>query len=168
MAAEAPRSLAITRIFEAPPDAVFRAWTDPELARTWWSPRGFTTVSCDMDVHAGGAWRVRMRSPSGRIHDEGGVFREVSAPDRLVFSQVWDDPGGKPGVETTVTVTFEPHGSGATKVRFEQSGFATAAQDVATTVRPGRGRGGARYASRRATLNAASFRRRNPGVHAGS
>src|SRR5262245_48882922 len=127
MTADATQALTITRIFEAPPDAVFRAWTDPALARTWWSPRGFTTVSCDMDVRSGGAWRVRMRSPSGRVHDEGGVFREVSAPERLVFSQVWDDPSGKPGVETTVTVTFEPHGDGATKVRFEQSGFATAA-----------------------------------------
>jgi uncharacterized protein YndB with AHSA1/START domain/ketosteroid isomerase-like protein len=126
MTAESNRSLAITRVFEAPPDAVFRAWTDPTLARTWWSPRGFTTVSCDMDVRPGGAWRVRMRSPSGRLHDEGGVFREVSAPDRLVFSQVWDDPSGRPGVETLVTVTFAAHGPGATKVRFEQSGFATA------------------------------------------
>jgi uncharacterized protein YndB with AHSA1/START domain/ketosteroid isomerase-like protein len=122
-----PRSLAITRVFEAPPDAVFRAWTDPELARTWWSPRGFTTVSCEMDARPGGTWRVRMRSPSGRTHDEGGVFREVAAPERLVFSQVWDDPSGKPGVETLVTVTFAPHGANATKVSFEQSGFASAA-----------------------------------------
>jgi uncharacterized protein YndB with AHSA1/START domain/ketosteroid isomerase-like protein len=126
MTDEAP-SLAITRIFEAPPDAVFRAWTDPALARTWWSPRGFTTVSCEMDARPGGAWRVRMRSPAGRTHDEGGVFREVAAPERLVFTQVWDDPSGKPGVETLVTVTFAPHGAGATKVRFEQSGFASAA-----------------------------------------
>jgi uncharacterized protein YndB with AHSA1/START domain/ketosteroid isomerase-like protein len=121
------RTLAITRVFEAPPDAVFRAWTDPALARTWWSPRGFSTVACEMDARPGGAWHVRMRSPSGRTHDERGVFREVAAPDRLVFSQVWDDPSGKPGVETLVTVTFEPHGAAATRVRFEQSGFATAA-----------------------------------------
>ena len=127
MTADTTRSLAITRIFEAPPDAVFRAWTDPALARAWWSPRGFTTVSCEMDVRPGGAWRVRMRSPSGRVHDEGGRFREVAAGERLVFSQVWDDPSGKPGVETVVTVTFEAHGTAATKVRFEQSGFATAA-----------------------------------------
>jgi uncharacterized protein YndB with AHSA1/START domain/ketosteroid isomerase-like protein len=127
MTTEPARTLAITRIFEAPPDAVFRAWTDPALARTWWSPRGFTIVSCEMDARPGGAWRVSMRSPSGRTHDEGGVFREVAAPERLVFSQVWDDPSGKPGVETLVTVTFEPHGANATKVRFEQSGFATAA-----------------------------------------
>jgi uncharacterized protein YndB with AHSA1/START domain len=121
MHAEATRSLAITRVFDAPPDTVFRAWTDPELARAWWSPRGFTTVSCEMDVRPGGAWRVRLRSPSGRIHAEEGLFREVSAGERLVFSQVWDDPSGKPGVESLVTVTFEPHGTAATKVRFEQS-----------------------------------------------
>jgi uncharacterized protein YndB with AHSA1/START domain len=125
MATERSHGLAMTRVFDAPRDVVFRAWTDPALARSWWSPRGFTVLACEMDPRPGGAWRVSMRSPSGRIHVERGVFREVVEAERLVFTQAWDDPSGSPGFETLVTVTFEPDGATGTRLRFEQSGFAT-------------------------------------------
>jgi uncharacterized protein YndB with AHSA1/START domain len=126
MATDLPHTLVITRIFDAPRDAVFRAWADPRLARSWWSPRGFTTLSCDMDLRAGGRWRVSMRSPSGRVHAERGVFREIVEPERLVFSQAWEDPSGNPGLETLVTVIFACHGATRTELTLRQTGFTTA------------------------------------------
>src|SRR5258707_7165715 len=53
--------LTVTRLFDAPRETVFRAWTDPEQAALWWGPRGFTTISCEMDVRPGGAYRACKR-----------------------------------------------------------------------------------------------------------
>ncbi len=59
----ADRTLVLTRLFNAPREAVFTAWTEPERAARWWGPKGFVTQSCQLDVRVGGAWRVQMRSP---------------------------------------------------------------------------------------------------------
>ena len=82
--AEAPKAdldLAITRIFDAPRELVFRAWTEPDRAVRWWGPRGFTTAHCEMDLRPGGGYRVCMRSPEGTEHWQRGVCREVVAPE---------------------------------------------------------------------------------------
>ena len=62
------RELVITRVFDAPRALVFKAWTEPERIKQWWGPRGFTTLSCEMDLR-------RSRSPKGTEHAEHGVFR---------------------------------------------------------------------------------------------
>ena len=120
------RELVITRIFAAPRQLVFKAWTEPERMMQWWSPRGFTTTSCTVDLRPGGAWRCCMRSPEGTEHTERGVYREIVEPERLVFTHAWEDADGKPGHETLVTVTFAEHG-GKTTVTFHQAVFESVA-----------------------------------------
>ena len=115
-------TLLLTRIFAAPRSLVFSAWTDPARAAVWWGPRGFKTLSCQMDVRPGGAWRIRMRSPQGAIHTKRGVYQQIVPPQRLVFTWAWEDADGIPGHETLVTVTFENHGD-ATKLTLHQSIF---------------------------------------------
>ncbi len=119
------RELVVTRVFDAPRRLVFGVWTEPEHAARWWGPRGFVTLSCEMDVRPGGAWRRRMRSPEGTVHVKRGVYREVVAPERLVFTYADEDPGTgrRLGPETLVTVTFAEGAGGKTEVTLRQTGF---------------------------------------------
>jgi uncharacterized protein YndB with AHSA1/START domain len=90
------RVLVITRVLDAPRDRVFAAWVDQRQAAQWWGPRGFITVSNEMDVRVGGEWRRCMRSPEGKEHCSRGVYREIVKPERLVFTFIWEQ-GGAPG-----------------------------------------------------------------------
>jgi uncharacterized protein YndB with AHSA1/START domain len=121
----AERVLVIERIFDAPRSLVFKAWTEPERLMRWWGPNGVTTVSCKMDLRAGGAWRISMRC-RGNEERQQGVFREIVEPERLVFTYAFEDPTGNPGHETLVTVTFAEHG-GKTKLTLKQAVFDTVA-----------------------------------------
>ncbi len=116
------RVLVITRIFDAPPHLVFKAWTEPERLVRWWGPKGFTLPTCTMDFRPGGAYRFCMRSPEGVDHWLQGVYREIVEPERLVFTYAWVDAEGKPGHETLLTVTFEEH-NGKTKLTLHQAVF---------------------------------------------
>jgi len=107
----AERELVITRVLDAPPRLVFKAWTEPEHLVRWWGPQGFSLPSCKMDVRPGGAFRFHMRSPEGTDHWLRGVYREIDAPRRLVFTWTWEDAEGKPGHETVVTVSFAAQGA---------------------------------------------------------
>jgi uncharacterized protein YndB with AHSA1/START domain len=122
------RTLVIRRVLDAPRELVFAAWVDQAQAAQWWGPRGFTTVSNEMDVRVGGAWRRRMRSPEGSEHVSRGVYREIVEPERLVFTFAWEQ-GGAPGhgPETVVTLTFVDLGDGGTEFVLRQEGFATVA-----------------------------------------
>lgn len=122
----ADRELTITRVIDAPRPLVFKAWTDPEQIARWWGPKGFTTVDYEMDIQPGGAYRFRMRSPEGTDHRKRGVYREIVAPERIVFSFAWEEPDGRLGHETLVTVTFEALGA-KTRLTLHQGIF-----DVAT------------------------------------
>ena len=122
IAEPAERELVITRVFDAPRQLVFKAWTEPDRAARWWGPQGFTTLSCEMNVRPGGAWRLCMRSPEGTMHCKRGVYREIVEPERLVFTYAWEDADGKPGHETLVTVSFAEHG-GKTKLTLHQAVF---------------------------------------------
>jgi uncharacterized protein YndB with AHSA1/START domain len=127
-AQERERELVITRIFDAPRHLVFQAWTEPDRAARWWGPQGFITTYCDMDVRQGGAFRVCVRSPAGVEHWKQGIYREVVAPERLVFTFAWEDADaeGKPGHQTQVTVTFAAHGD-KTELTLRQAVFETVA-----------------------------------------
>jgi uncharacterized protein YndB with AHSA1/START domain len=127
-AAEAgERELVITRIFDAPRRLVFKAWTEPDRVARWWGPQGFTTLSCNMDVRPGGAFRVCTRSPEGVEHWKQGVYREIVEPERLVFTFAWEDVVGNPGHETLVTVSFADQGA-KTKLTLHQAVFETVAK----------------------------------------
>jgi uncharacterized protein YndB with AHSA1/START domain len=113
--------LVLTRVFAAPRALVFRMWTTPEHAARWWAPKGFTLLSCQLDVRPGGAWRRQMRAPDGAERWCRGVYREVVEPERLSFTYRWDDADGP---ETLVTVTFAELGD-RTQLTLWQTGFAT-------------------------------------------
>ena len=115
------RTLVIERVFKAPPDQVFKAWTDPAILIKWWGPEGFSTPECQMDVRPGGAWRTRMVGPNGD-HIVSGVYRQIAPPRRLVMTWAWQQDGGGRGHETEVDVTFEPVPRG-TRMRLVQSVF---------------------------------------------
>ena len=124
---ERERELVITRIFDAPRDVVFQAWTEPGRVARWWGPQGFVTTYCDMDIRPGGGFRVCMRSPEGAEHWKQGVYREVVEPERLVFTFAWEDAEGKPGHQTLVTVSFAEEGA-KTKLTLHQAVFETVAR----------------------------------------
>ncbi len=101
------REIRIERIFEAPRDAVFAAYTDPALIPEWWGPRGMTTIVEEMEPKAGGKWRFKMRDPEGGETEFRGVYREVTAPERIVQTFEWD---GMPGHVSLETADFEDLG----------------------------------------------------------
>jgi uncharacterized protein YndB with AHSA1/START domain len=115
--------LVLTRDLAAPRAKVFAAWTDERLASRWWLPQNFTPLSCEMDVRPGGGWRRRMRAPDGTVVTKWGVYREVTAPERLVFTYITED-GGSIDPETLVTVTFADLG-GRTRLTLRHTAFET-------------------------------------------
>jgi uncharacterized protein YndB with AHSA1/START domain len=118
----AQRELVITRVFNAPRELVFRAWTDAGHAKSWWGPRDYPATHLEMDVRPGGVWRGRLRSTaSGEELGLGGVFREVAPPERVVFTFAWEEEGER-GLETLVTVTFAEQ-DGKTHMTFRQTPF---------------------------------------------
>jgi uncharacterized protein YndB with AHSA1/START domain len=106
----------ITRIFNAPRELVYRAWTDPKQMAQWWGPRYFTNPVCEMDVRPGGAILIHMQDPDGVVYPMKGVFQEVVEPERLVFtSSAFEGEDGSSLLEDTTTVTFEEQ-DGKTKL----------------------------------------------------
>jgi uncharacterized protein YndB with AHSA1/START domain len=117
------RVLVIERIFDAPRDLVFRAWTEPERMVRWFGPRGFTSTIVKADFRPGGAYRFHLRSPDGADHWLQGVNREIVEPERLVSTYAWADAEGKATrPETLLTLTFEEHGD-KTKLTLHQAVF---------------------------------------------
>lgn len=112
--------LVLTRELAAPRARVFAAWTELGQAAQWWAPQGFETLSCEMDVRPGGIWRRRLRGPNG-IVVKHGVYREVSPPERLVFTYMTDEDYGS-DAETVVTVTLEDLG-GRTRLTLRHAAF---------------------------------------------
>lgn len=117
--------LVITRVFDAPPSLVFKAWTSPEHLAKWWGPKDFKATSVTMDFRTGGAYRACIRSPEGTDYWMAGVYREIDEPDRLVFTFAWEEPKEKVGPETLVTVTFDAQPGNRTKMTFRHAPFAT-------------------------------------------
>ncbi len=106
----APRELTLTRMFDAPRERVFAAWTDAKDFAQWWGPHGFTNPVCELDARPGGTLRVVMRAPDGVIYPMTGVFHEIAAPGRLVFTGAAVAHEGHPLLEWVSTVTFAEHG----------------------------------------------------------
>jgi uncharacterized protein YndB with AHSA1/START domain len=94
------REIVVSRLFDAPRELVWAAWTDPEQVVEWWGPKGFTTTIHEMDVRPGGTWRHTMHGPDGADYPNKSVFIEVTKPERIVYSH----GGGKQGA---VGASFE-------------------------------------------------------------
>jgi uncharacterized protein YndB with AHSA1/START domain len=101
------REIRMERVFDAPRDLVFKAYTDPKLIPEWWGPRDGTTVVDQMDVRPGGDWRFVTRQADGGEHAFRGTYREVKPPERIVQTFEWE---GMPGHVAVETATFEDLG----------------------------------------------------------
>src|SRR5687768_2336267 len=84
----AETEVVLTRLFDAPRALVFKVWTEPRHLAQWWGPRDFTNPVCELDVRVGGSILIHMRAPDGRVYPMTGTFREIVAPERLVFTAV--------------------------------------------------------------------------------
>jgi uncharacterized protein YndB with AHSA1/START domain len=84
----------ITRVFDAPRERVWKAWTEAERLKQWWGPKGFTVSHCTVDLRPGGVMHYCLRSPDG--HDMWGkfVYREIVKPEKLVFVVSFSDEKG--------------------------------------------------------------------------
>lgn len=116
--------LRLQRTFDAPAEAVFDAWTNPEVLRRWWLvDPGWRTPLAEVDLRVGGAYRLSMEDPdAGTVHAVRGEYREVRRPERLVYSWGWEQDGGEVGHVSTVTVEFVQEGERTTVV-LEHSGL---------------------------------------------
>ena len=90
----------ITREFDAPREIVFKAMTDPALVAKWWGPRRYQTVVDTMEVRPGGKWRMRNIAADGGEHAFRGEYREVTPPERVVWTFEYEPLAGHVSVET--------------------------------------------------------------------
>jgi uncharacterized protein YndB with AHSA1/START domain len=124
--------ITIERIFDAPKEAVWKAWTEPELIKKWWGPEGFTAPSIKIDLRVGGKYTYAMHGPKGSDWDRNmyssGIFKEIIPNEKIVTTDYFSDEHGnkiKPSdegqdvnfpTEMTVTITFKDAGNGKTKL----------------------------------------------------
>ena len=99
-----------TRIFDAPREAVFEAFENPQQLAQWWGPNGFTNTIQEMDLRAGGTWRLTMHGPDGTNYDNLSEFVEVAKPERIVFNHL------SPVHRYRMTMTYIEAGPGKTKL----------------------------------------------------
>jgi uncharacterized protein YndB with AHSA1/START domain len=112
--APADRTLIVSRVFDAPRELVYRAWTDPKEFGKWFPPLGFSAARCELDVRPGGALRIDMKGGddagefAGVVFPGKGVYREVVPNERLSFTFEGEDAATPP--ELLMTVVFEDEG----------------------------------------------------------
>jgi uncharacterized protein YndB with AHSA1/START domain len=109
-----PRSIIGSRVFDAPRELVFSAFTDPKHLAQWWGPDGFTLTTNSHDFRPGGVWRFVMHGPDGRDYQNRVTYDEIVPPERIVYRH-----GGGDDVEPVqfkTTVTFEDLGNNKTRL----------------------------------------------------
>ncbi len=128
------QDIVITRIFDAPREQVWKAWTEPEHLKRWWGPKNFTAPVSEIDLRVGGKYLNAMRSPEGQEFFSTGVYHEIDPPEKLVFTDSFADEKGNVvaashygfgddfPVELKVTITFEEV-DGKTKMTLQHEGF---------------------------------------------
>ena len=122
--------MVVTRVFDAPRELVWKAWTDPHYVMQWWGPKGFTAPVCKMDFREGGKFLCCMRSPDGQEFWNGGEYHEIIPYEKIVSSMYFSDrdenkvDAAQYGLEHEAieeaydVVTFEDWGNGQTKLTF--------------------------------------------------
>ncbi|WJK42592.1 SRPBCC family protein [Solwaraspora sp. WMMA2056] len=105
--APAPTDIVMTRTFNAPRHLVFDALTRPELLRRWFGAQGWTVVECEVDLRVGGRWRFVSIGPGDMKMGQGGVYQEITRPERLSYTEAYDDQWA-PG-ESLVTAVLTEH-----------------------------------------------------------
>lgn len=112
------REIVITRVFNAPRELVFKAWSKPEYLARWWGPKGWTLPISTMDFRPGGQWHYCMKGPEGEQSCGLAIYHEIVPPERIVYTDYFADAEGNPkeGLpESRITVEFTEH-DGATKL----------------------------------------------------
>jgi uncharacterized protein YndB with AHSA1/START domain len=129
----AKQEIAITRVFDAPRELVWKMWTEPEQMKQWWGPKNFTAPVCRMDLRVGGKYLYCMRSPEGKDYWGTGIYNEIVKPSRLGYTDSFADEKGNVvsasqyemegdwPLELHVTVTFEEN-QGKTKITLQHVG----------------------------------------------
>jgi uncharacterized protein YndB with AHSA1/START domain len=123
----AATDLVVTRVFDAPRDLVWKAWTEPKRFEQWWGPRDYRGVVTTSDLRVGGTHLWCMQSPDGQSIYSTGVFKEIVPGERLVYTDSFADEHGHrvpashyglPGEwpEATITVRFEDAAAGKTRL----------------------------------------------------
>lgn len=99
------REIRLTRLFDAPRNLVFEAMTKPEHVTQWWGRlgEGYSVPVCEIDLRPGGAWRFVNRTPKGQLVAFYGVYREIAPPERLVYTEIFEQ---FPDTESVVTAVF--------------------------------------------------------------
>src|SRR5688572_3914410 len=139
------KGLVIERIFDAPVERIWKAWTDPAEVSKWWGPRGFTSPDNKIDLRVGGIYNFSMKPATeefikqmgdGVMYD-GGVFKEIVEYKKLVYSDSFTDKDGNPVSPATygmpddfpqdleVTVELEELPDGKTKMTVSHAGLPT-------------------------------------------
>ena len=122
--------MVVTRVFDAPRELVWKAWTDPQYVMQWWGPKGFTAPVCKMDFRVGGKFLYCMRAPDGQEFWNGGEYHEIVQHEKIVSSMYFSDSEGNKiepaqlGIEHEAiegahdVILFEDLGNGRTKLTF--------------------------------------------------
>lgn len=126
-AENAELSVTLKRLFDAPREAVFRAWTEQAQVAKWFGLRDVRLEITEFDARVGGKYRFICRHADGRAPVVRGSYREVTPYDRIAFTWAWEQPNppGGVGQETLVTVTFKSVGQ-RTEVTLHHGDFSDA------------------------------------------
>jgi uncharacterized protein YndB with AHSA1/START domain len=127
------RDFVLERIFDAPRELVFKAFSECKHLTHWWGPKGWTLPVCQMDFRPGGVWFYCMRGPAGEDASGKATYREIVEPERIVYTDAFADTEGNvlEGMpEMLITVIFAEH-DGKTKL-INRAQFASAADLEAT------------------------------------
>jgi uncharacterized protein YndB with AHSA1/START domain len=121
-------SLTLRRHYRVAPEKVWRAWTDPQALKLWFGPEEIVSVPvAEIDLRAGGRFRVVMQAADGQTHDVSGTYLEVEPHRKLVFSWAWRST---PERESRVTVRIAPDAGGCELVLLHEQFFDEAARDA--------------------------------------
>ena len=115
-------SVTLHRTLDAPVEAVYAAWTDPETMRRWFAPGDLAVARAVTEVEVGGTFLIEMRGQNGESHVTRGVYREVVPNRPLVHTWQWAGSD----VESLVTVELAPASPGTTRLTLTHSRFAQA------------------------------------------
>jgi uncharacterized protein YndB with AHSA1/START domain len=122
--------MVITRVFDAPRELVWKAWTDPKYVMQWWGPKGFTAPVCEIDFRVGGKYLLSMRAPDGWEGWNSGEYYEIVPYEKIVSSMYFSDSKGNRiepeelGIKLEAiddahnVILFEDIGNGQTKLTF--------------------------------------------------
>lgn len=120
--------MVVERIFDAPRELVWKAYTEPEYVQQWWGPHGFTSPLCRSDFRVGGTFLYGMKMPDGQVFYTAGEFQEIIPHEKIVYSTYFADAHGNKitseqlGIEHEAiegaydTVLFEDLGEGRSKI----------------------------------------------------